>query len=284
MRYPPVGFCIYCGSRNVKLGEEHIIPYALNGAMVLPMASCKKCEKETHSYEYTVCRKIFGNFRIRYNVRSRRKKERPSHIEIGTITKDGKHGKALVPAKEHPVTLFLYKFEESDYLKGNREEDSKFNWVPISIFSNKELDELIQKYNWDRKLEVKMVPVEFARMLAKIAYSFAVAEVTLEGFTSFQQLIEVILNRSNNISYLIGGDWDIPAPDPAGFHHLGMTYTFRDGYVDVIVQIRLFPAFETPLYRVVVGRIDLNSQKQKQLLDKKLAIGIQNGTVEISGP
>ncbi len=156
--------------------------------------------------------------------------------------------------------------------------------MPISIFSNKELDELIQKYNWDRKVEVKMVPVEFARMLAKIAYSFAVAEVTLDGFTPFQQLVEVILNRNNNISYLIGGDWDIPAPDPAGFHHLGMTYIVRNGYVDVIVQVRLFPAFETPLYRVVVGRIDLNNQKQKQLLDKKLAIGIQNGTVEISSP
>ena len=248
------------------------------------MASCKNCEKETHSYEYTVCRRIYGNFRIRYNVRSRRKKERPSHIEIGTIANDGTLSKLLVPATEHPVTLFLYKFEESDYLKGNREEDSKFNWVPISIFSKNELDELIKKYNWDQKIEIKMVPEEFARMLAKIAYSFAVAEVTLEGFTPFQQLIDVILNRSNNISYLIGGDWDIPDPDPAGFHHMGMTYAVRDGYVDVIIEIRLFPAFETPLYRVVVGKIDLNNQKQKQLLDMKLAIGKKNGTVEISGP
>lgn len=266
------------------MGEEHIIPYALNGAMVLPMASCKNCEKETHSYEYTVCRRIFGNFRIRYNVRTRRKKDRPSHIEIGTISDDGTPGKTLVPATEHPVTLFLYKFEESDYLKGNKEEDAKFNWVPISIFSKKELDELIEKYNWDRQLQVKTVPVEFARMLAKIAYSFAVAEVTLKGFTPFPQLIDVILNRNNNISWLIGGDWDIPAPDPAGFHHMGMTYVVRDGYVDVIVEIRLFPAFETPLYRVVVGRVDLNNQEQKQLLDRKLAIGVQNGTVEINGP
>ena len=284
MKYPPVGFCIYCGSKDVKLGEEHIIPYALNGAMVLPMASCKSCEKETHSYEHTVCRRIFGNFRIRYKVRSRRKKERPSHIEIGITSKDGTPGKALVPAHEHPAVLFLYKFEESDYLKGNREEDAKFNWVPISIFSKDELDELIRKYNWDQKLEIKMVPVEFARMLAKIAYSFTVAEITLEGFTPFQQLVDVILNRDNNISYLIGGDWEIPAPDPAGFHYLDMTYMVRDGYVDVIVQIRLFPAFETPLYRVVVGRVDLKNQKHKQLLDKRLAMGIKNGTVEISGP
>lgn len=283
MRYPPVGFCIYCGARNNKLSEEHIIPYALNGAMVLPMASCKSCERETHSYEYTVCRRIFGNFRIRYNVRSRRKKERPSHIEIGTISKDGTPGKTIVPANEHPITLILYKFEESDYLKGNREEDSKFNWVPIPIFSKKELDELVEKYNWDRLLEVKMVPVEFARMLGKIAYSFVVAEATLDGFTPFQQLIDVILNRNDNVSYLIGGDWDIPPSDPAGYHQIAMKYLIRDGYVDVIVEMRLFPAFETPLYRVVVGRIDLNNQKQKQLLDMKLATGIRNGTVKISG-
>ena len=284
MKYQPVGFCIYCRAQNVTLGEEHIIPYALNGAMVLPEASCKKCEKETHIYEHTVCRRIFGNFRIRYNVRSRRKKNRPSHIEIGTISSDGKKGKTLVPATELPVTLFLYKFEESDYLKGNKEKDSKFNWVPTSIFSKKELDKLIEKHNWNQKLEVKMVPVEFARMLGKIAYSFTVAEVTLEGFTPFQQLIDVILNQDNNISYLIGGDWEIPTPDPAGFHHIALKYMVRDGYVDVIVEIRLFPAFETPLYRVVVGTIDLSNQKQKLSLDKKLAKGIKNGTVEIFDP
>lgn len=284
MKYPPVGFCIYCGSKDGKLGEEHIIPYALNGALILPMASCKQCERETHTYEHTVCRRIFGNFRMRYKVRTRRKKKRPSHIEIGTIRSDGTPSKKLISIEEHPVTVVLYKFEESDYLKGNKEEDAHFNWVPITIFSKDELDELIQKFGWDRKLEFKAVPIEFARMLAKIAYSYCVAEIGLEGFTPFNQLIDVILNKNDNISYLIGGDWDIPASDPAGYHLISIVYTVRDGYADVIVEIRLFPAFETPLYRVVVGRIELNNTRHKELMDKRIENGIKNGEVRITGP
>lgn len=270
MRYPAVGHCIYCGSKTNKLGDEHIIPYALNGALILPKASCKKCEKETHSYEYTVSRRVFGNFRMRYDIQSRRKKERPSHIKIGTIKNDGSIGKARVPVKEHPAMLFMYKFEESDYLKGNDEAKSKFNWVPVSIFSKKELDMFIEKYNWDRRVSFKTVPIEFARMLAKIAYSYSVAEIGLDSFTPFEQLKDVILNRSDNVSYLVGGDWDIPKPDPAGNHLLQMIYKVNKKKADIVVEIRLFPAFETPLYRVVVGQIDLINKAHRDSFEIKL--------------
>lgn len=284
MKYSPVGFCIYCGSKDGKLGEEHIIPYALNGALILPLASCKGCEKETHIYEHTVCRRIFGNFRMRYNVRTRRKKKRPSHLQIGITKRDGTSGKKFIPVSETPVTLILYKFEQCDYLKGKSEEEAHFNWVPITIFSKDELHSLIRKFNWDRKMHFKTVPVEFARMMAKIAYSYCVAEIGFEGFTPFNQLIDVILNKSNNISYLIGGDWDIPAPDPAGFHQISLIYMIRKGYADLVVEIRLFPAFETPLYRVVVGKIDLNNEMHKKLIDEKIEKGISNGMVTITGP
>jgi hypothetical protein len=281
MKYSPVGACIYCGSTEGKLGEEHIIPFSLNGALVLPLASCKKCEKETHTYEFTVARRIFGHFRIRYGVQTRRKKKRPKFIEIGTIDELGRRGSAQIPYAECPVTLILYKFEECEYLKGNSEHQSKFNWVPITIFSKAELDKLIEEYGWDRTVQFKTVPNEFARMIGKIAYSFMVAELGLSGFTPHKQLIDVILNRSDNISYLIGGDWDIPPADPSGHHHLQWIADVKEGYADVIVELRLFPAFETPVYRVVVGKISLSDPVQKKLLDKKIQRGLNDGTASI---
>lgn len=44
-RYPPVGQCIYCGRMppEVALEEEHIIPLAINGGLILPDASCRRC-------------------------------------------------------------------------------------------------------------------------------------------------------------------------------------------------------------------------------------------------
>jgi hypothetical protein len=48
--------CIYCGTQAdqteaKELSDEHIIPYALGGNLVLPKASCDRCAKETHAFE-----------------------------------------------------------------------------------------------------------------------------------------------------------------------------------------------------------------------------------------
>src|SRR6266581_7022579 len=180
-RYPSVGRCIYCGTTTRKLGDEHIIPYALNGGMLLPKASCEDCAKVTHRYEHTVARRIFGHFRIRYKVQSRRPERRPTHITVGTLMPDGSRGTVKVPVDEHPTMLFVYKFDQATILRGLPPEVEDFRWVPINISSKKELDDFIAKYHWDRLVTLLPVPVEFARMLAKIAYSFVVGEFGLDS-------------------------------------------------------------------------------------------------------
>jgi hypothetical protein len=128
--------------------------------------------------------------------------------------------------------------------------------VPISIFNKQELDDFVKTHHWDRKAKFRAVPVEFARMLAKIAYSYSVAELGLGSFHPSPLLIDIVLNRSSNVSYVVGGDWEIPPPDPRGFHLLQMTCTVSGEGASIIIEIRLFPAFETPHYRVVVGEFD----------------------------
>src|SRR5271165_2543948 len=53
-KYEPIGRCIYCGAKRytsndplAKLGDEHIIPLAFGGNLLLPEASCRACEKIT---------------------------------------------------------------------------------------------------------------------------------------------------------------------------------------------------------------------------------------------
>lgn len=269
MKYSAVGQCIYCGSAPKNLGDEHVIPFSLNGALVLPAASCRACEDITHRYEQTVARQIFGNFRMRHKVQTRHPKKRPTHITIGTLLSDGTTGTTKVPVTEHPTMLFVYKFEEPSIIRGLSPAIEDFKWLPISIFSKQELDDFVIKYQWDRKTMIRAVPVEFARMLAKIAYSYAVAELGLNSFRPLPMTLDTILCRTNNVSYSVGGDWKIPAPDPEGFHRLRMGFRVESNRVLVTVEIRLFPAFETPQYRVVVGDFDFENVQHVKMFAEK---------------
>jgi hypothetical protein len=49
--YGPVGRCIYCYDGTSILGNEHIIPFSLNGTHILPQASCLKCAEVTSQVE-----------------------------------------------------------------------------------------------------------------------------------------------------------------------------------------------------------------------------------------
>ena len=47
-RFDLVGHCIYCLADSVPLSREHIVPYALNGELVLPKAeSARPCHRIT---------------------------------------------------------------------------------------------------------------------------------------------------------------------------------------------------------------------------------------------
>jgi hypothetical protein len=107
--FPPIGQCVYCLKRS-DLGDEHIIARSLNGSMILPRASCKACGDVTSRFERTCARTIFGPLRIRHEMRTRRKKERPSAIEIEARSSDGGLKTNLVPASEIPDVVFLLKF------------------------------------------------------------------------------------------------------------------------------------------------------------------------------
>ena len=217
----------------------------------------------------TVARRMFGHFRIRYNVQTRNKNQRPSHIKIGTLLPNGTKGTAKVSVHEHPTMLFVYKFSEATFLQGLSPVIEKNTWIPIVISSKAELDKFIEKYHWDKHISLLAVPVEFARMLAKLAYSYAVAEIGIGSFQPLQMTLDTILCRTNNVCHVVGGDLELPPPDPAGKHILTINVQIKYPNPLLIIGIRLFPAFETPQYSVVVGYFDFqNPQHVKAFAEK----------------
>lgn len=76
--YPPVGRCIYCGTKEGDLTDEHIVPFALGGNMILPKASCIPCQRiinqEIETPTLNVLSGSYGPLRLGLNLPTRNKK------------------------------------------------------------------------------------------------------------------------------------------------------------------------------------------------------------------
>jgi HNH endonuclease len=105
------GACIYCGMTDVKLTDEHIVPYSLGGSHVLRDASCVRCANITKKFEQRVARDLWGDARISFNAPTRRKRERKSHIVMPDPHDQTKN--LTVPAKRAPGWARVLRLENS---------------------------------------------------------------------------------------------------------------------------------------------------------------------------
>jgi hypothetical protein len=94
----------------------------------------------------------------------------------------------------------------------------------------------------------------FGRMLAKIAHSYAIANL---GITGFKPLLpDLILGKSAAAPWLIGGDASGPVPDTEPcLHNVYLQNCLTAGIEYVLVAIRLFCFVGMPRYHVVVGEV-----------------------------
>ena len=271
-RFPPINKCIYCGATGRGLTDEHIIPYALAGVLVLPAASCVACQKIIHKYETTCCRNIMGDFRIRYGFPTRRKSERPRHIDI--VNRRGE--KIRVSRSEFPAPLFMYRFGEANILQGLPPDSERFEWIPHISADSKELDAFIKKYDWEPAHVIKLQPVPFARMLAKIGYSYAIAILVLDAFTPLA--LDAILCRTEKVAYIVGGQTEVSPAVRDGKHLLGISYIGNaqkpspGARALVCTHIRLMSAAQTPTYCVVVGEVDFSNSNHVEIFQKNISV------------
>src|SRR3954470_16951768 len=116
-RYDAVGQCIYCGTTEAKLSDEHIVPLGLNGMFVLPKASCASCATATSKVERIVLRDVFLHLRTVAGLNTRRPKRRPTHFPLKYNAGSGEQVITL-PADEFPVSLFLFEMLPARILRG----------------------------------------------------------------------------------------------------------------------------------------------------------------------
>ena len=120
---------------------------------------------------------------------------------------------------------------------------------PAYVF-NDLLEKLTQELNvYSLMPEAKGNVTEFCQMLAKIAYSYAVAEL---GYGSFEPyLLPGILSAelSNCDSYI--GSLEEDEPPSEALHELSLGGSMRSN--QIVVRVRLLAKLGTPTYFVVVG-------------------------------
>jgi hypothetical protein len=123
---------------------------------------------------------------------------------------------------------------------------------------------------WNQQHKIKMRPHLFARMLAKIALGYAVAEYGASRLNAFTPLVRgVIRGTDGDWTQLVGGSLDIPAPIPGGNHLTDLSILGTgpsSGYL--LCDIRLFSNIATPSYRVVVGQVTFENPEHVRAFEQ----------------
>lgn len=250
--YEPVGRCIYCGSdANADvLQKEHIIPLGLNGTVILPKASCAMCAKVTCALETFCLQRMLIDARLHLQLasrRHRRKKKKPPKLRVRLAGSDGEtESWRELSRQDHPFFLCTASFPPAGFLLNIPTEPNPK--CDIHLIPSPSAAERFSRLPANAWTSYQFNGNLYARMLAKIAHSFAVARMGYADLDAF--LPPVILGRSTDIYRYVGGAIAVPGEAPKTLHVLKLS---TEGGL-AKVYIRLFAFMDAPAYEVVAGR------------------------------
>ena len=265
--FEAINRCIYCGVNNAvaELSDEHIIPLSLNGMMILPSSSCKLCAAVTSKFELVCAREIYGQFRRRYSLKTRRPKKRQTEVTVELTTVDGNYGVVVKPDEIPTLMPFFYLgpagcLHEPPNLIPTWERATvrvKDLGIKDPTLLNR-IGPTSSFYSQSVKCDID----NFARLCAKIGHGFA---VSLFGEGSFEAwLPPYILGKNNNLAFVVGAS---PSPPSTGeateppsnwkvAHKLNWSVYETSAYGPLLaIDMHLFPSFGQPPILAIVGKI-----------------------------
>lgn len=246
--------CVYCGSTE-QLSREHVVPYSLGGTLTILKGSCEECRKKTHGFETDVLTGPMRMVRYIQNLPSHSKhKDVPKLVPIAVKNSDGAEQTIDVPVAEAPIFLAFYEFGEPKYLEPRRGASLETSGVVIGSYGQ-------DPGRFLAELGVKglslssppMMPVSFARMIAKIAYCFAYYSGHLPKLENPKELVQAFMEEPDTIGRFVGS---VPAPF-VKYEGLGIRLTIKhlETHRVAFAEIQLFAASGAPTYVVVLGKI-----------------------------
>ena len=245
-----IGRCIYCGTTEGKLTEEHISPYGLNGCITLLEASCSDCARITSQIELHVLRNMWGAARAEMGYRTRNEKGAGDLYTL-TVLKGGVRTSRKVPLKDALKIIELPIFNAPAILDGRDCSDSIECISKDQFVLVEQRDDLAKRLGVDEVCAPDCNPDLFARFVAKCSYGYAIERYGLEAFDSVY-VCSAILGREKDIGRWVGSpdSRELPVrktPMSGGFKILPDN--------DVLVRIKVFPRFDGAEYLTVVGKM-----------------------------
>ena len=251
--YAPVGRCIYC--RKVDdLRKEHIIPYALGSNTSLPKATCGKCAEITGKFEQQVMRGPMWPVRVLRKLQSRTKHNAAATTEQLTIVKDGQERLVELPLEEFPILLPFPIFPLPAILSPAGYTSGIQVVGEATVLFGPRPDDVARELGASRiKMTREHHPGSFARMLAKIAYSYAFGEGVTHVVEGNPPVIASILGEKDEIGFWVGTT-DKPLNKIEHLlHRLSIIEDKKNGLL--AAEVQLFADSQTPSYFVVLGRL-----------------------------
>lgn len=249
-RYAPAKQCIYCGDRDTStrsLGDEHIIPRALGGSLILPDASCIICEGFTSRIE-TICTGRLEVLRPQFQIRGRKSNRvkrslpfRRNHQDLPTS----------VPVHDHPSLVIVPTWGVPGILENldpNIERTHSNHLIPVVSNFGDRLNGLGGTIAFEG-----VRGLYYSLMLAKISHAFASAELGVQSFHPFLPAL-IRGHPSFPVMHFVGNR--LPAQPPSDqMHEISISLeSLDDGRRYWIVRLKLFAMKEhMPTYDIVVG-------------------------------
>lgn len=169
----------------------------------------------------------------------------------GSIEAYDKIAETLVGPMEFPLVFMALKFPAPGILVG-RDPDAQVDYEVTAQISEEEFRKFAPG-DKDGFLIAPLNPEAYARMLAKIAHSYAVAELGEPAFRP--KLRRFIRGRPLKALQWIGGDTVIPKAEHR-LHDIQWGIEVAGGVNYVVVSLRLFSFIGSPQYHIVVGELE----------------------------
>lgn len=242
--------CIYCGTLSGKLTDEHVVPYALGGTHILKQASCLECQKITSQIERSILRKTWLAPRAKLGLPTRRPQNRPTEIPL----KVGLGGADIilnVPIIKRPTAIMFPLYEQPaclDRVEGVK--GTRWRGVQLAIIGGVQAINAILEESGTKSVTFSQTfySNDFAWLMAKIAYGFAVAAYG-PRIIDTAYIREVILNRSDTVGYWVGCPKQSSPIKGKGHYQVGFVVSEEE----IHAYIKLFPNPRIPEYLVIVG-------------------------------
>jgi len=263
----PVDFCIYCGEDDPELlTDEHVAPEGLSGDLILLSASCKTCAALTGYSELRVLRGPLAIVREHHQLYGRRHEdERPEELPLEIRRKDWTLEKVMLPVSEFPFVFRMPRFPAPRLLRAAQGHDAdyhrKFDYRQFDTADGiNKAKQILSIDDQRERLELDMKVYELSKVLAKIAYGFAV--VMLGPYSIRPYVVDLIVaprGHAPSFLYYVGGAFHgndhIEQLTTKDIGKVVVRIEVVNGLSVVVVSLQLLGYLNAPVYDIVVGEL-----------------------------